>query len=813
MDYTPGSDNIQRHMNRKFMNLYRKEIFILIFAVFFTVAITLTSCGSKTEETVDRSPTEVVTIYFACPEQDLDKFKRLAEIFHEQNPFIYVEVVSLDDVRNGTTNEDIDRLVMSRVDTAYYWLTYEGAVDGSFLDLKPFIDADNNFDVDDFFPDTLTTFEHQGGIWALPSEAFVSYLLYNRDLFDEAGATYPEIGWSHEDFLSTAVKIANYYEAGTHFGYTDGARGAFISFFTDRRANDNISLLSPPIADDIRWYTDMASAPNVMFSPRSAQQGFDKLYELLEDGRIAMWEGSWLDYKYRQSTGNIGLTLYPTTMGGSHALAFMYGYVISSGSEYPQESWQWLQFLSHQTLYDGLYTLPTRRSVAEAAGFWEQFNPEDEAFWRFAAENLLVLAPVKPGIRQLHTAIDAILNGTPVEDALAEAENDLAGRMTILSQAGPFIVDTPGMEDGQRSITIHFAVPLDNNPIYPALVTEFHELQEDIQVNLLSSNQVSQADCFAGQEIIDPLEPPAELLNLQLFLARDGLLPLDNFQPALIDSLRSRGDLYGLPLQAKARVIFFNTRLFEKAGVNFPQANWTLDDFLLTAISLTHVQEETKQYGFVPLNGDTSDLRVFLALHGASTVDSTGRPYLDSAPVVNALQWYADLALQSGVAPLLYADDELEATNLLVQTGNVAMWSDFVGLDRHYVWPEETVIGIAPLPEGSVKGTDILTEGLFIASHTSHADACWEWLKFLSDQSELISAMPARLSTLRKPEFIMHARPGEVETYEVMQSYENLLAQPNIVAYYDELVGALYEVYAGGDPATVLQRIQTQMDE
>lgn len=810
-----GTDNLERSMDRKFMNIFRKETLMLICAAFFTVAAVLASCRSKTEETVDRSPTEVVTIYFACPEQDLDKFKRLAEIFHDQNPLVHVEVVSLDDVRDGATNRDIDRLVMSRVDTAYYWLTYEGAVDGSFLDLKPFIDADKNFDVEDFFPNTLTTFEYQGGIWALPSEANVSYLLYNRDLFDEAGVAYPEIGWSREDFLSAALRIANYYEAGTHFGYSDGARGAFISFFADRQSNDNISLLSPSIIEDVRWYTDMASTPNAMFSPRSAQQGFDKLHELLEDGRIAMWEGSWFEYEYRQSIGNIGLTLYPT-MEGSRALAHMYGYVISSGSEYPQESWQWLQFLSHQTLHNNYYLLPSRRSVAEAVGYWEQFEPEDEDFWRFAAENLLILSSVKPGGQQLHMAINAILNGTPVEDALAEAESDLVKRVTILSQAGPFTVDTPGTADRERSITIHFAFPPNSASVYHTLVTEFHELQEDIQVNLLSSNQTGQSDCFVDQKMIDPVEPPAELLNLESLLAMDEDIPLDDFQAALLDGLRSRGDLYGLPLQAQARVVFFNTRLFEEAGVNFPHIDWTIDDFLSTAISLTREEGQTKQYGFIPLNGDTSDLRVFLSLQGASSVDSAGRPHLDSVQMVNALQWYADLALQHGVSPLFPTDDEFEAANTrnaLVHTGNAAMWSDFVGLDRSSIWPGETTIGIVPLPAGAVKGTDFLIDGFFIASNTSQAEACWEWLKFLSDQPELVNAMPARLSTLQKPEFTMQARPGEVEAYQAMQSYENLLAQSNIIAYYDELIQALYEIYSGSNPSTVLQRIQTQVEE
>lgn len=780
--------------------------------IIVTLAI-LTSCKTKEGVAGPISPTGNITIYFACPGQDIERFTKLAEAFHDQNPSIHVEVISLEDVRDGTTNQGIDRLVMSRVDTAYYWLTYEGAVDGSFLDLKPFIDADNNFDKDDFFPATLTTFEQQGGIWGLPSEADISFLLYDRDLFDAADVPYPETSWTREDFLSAALRTTTNNESGTQFGYLDDgiAMAAFISFFTDRNSDDTTSLTAPSLVEEVRWYTDMALKHKVMYSPPRTQEGFDQAYELRQGKQIAMWRGSWFEYEYGKNSRNIGLALYPT-IEGPQALAHMYGYVISSGSQYPQESWQWLNFLSHQTISDGRF-LPSRRSVAEATGYWAQFQSEDVEFLRFAAEHLAAVSPIKPGGQELSTAIFSILSGTPVEEALAVAETNLAERLAILSEQGSFVVDSL---DTQRPITVRFAASPDDSAIYQTLAAEFYELQQDIQVDLLPSSQISQSDCFVDQRKINPLEPPDDLLNLESFLAADGDLHLDDFHSALVEDLRSRGELYGLPLQAQARVIFYPARLFEEAGVHPPPADWTLDDFLSLAISLTDGEEPDKQYGFVPLNGDVSDLRVFLSLQGASTTDSANRPSLDSPQLVNALQWYADLALQYGVAPLFAMagePDAAETRHTLIGDGKVALWSDFVGLDRSSIWPEETAVGIVPLPVGAIKGTDFLTEGFFITLHTSQAEACWKWMNFLSAQPELINAMPARQSILDTPEFAMQARPGEIAAYQAMQSYGNLLAEPHAMSYFDEMIEALYQVYAGSSPASALQRVQLEVEQ
>jgi multiple sugar transport system substrate-binding protein len=62
---------------------------------------------------------------------------------------------------------------------------------GAWLDLQPLIDA-NNYDLSDFDPALVDFYNIEGeGQIGIPFASFPSFVLYNKDLFDEAGLNYP----------------------------------------------------------------------------------------------------------------------------------------------------------------------------------------------------------------------------------------------------------------------------------------------------------------------------------------------------------------------------------------------------------------------------------------------------------------------------------------------------------------------------------------------------------------------------------------------------------------------------------------------
>jgi ABC-type glycerol-3-phosphate transport system substrate-binding protein len=82
--------------------------------------------------------------------------------------------------------------------------------------------------------------------------------------------------------------------------------------------------------------------------------------------------------------------------------------------------------------------------------------------------------------------------------------------------------------------------------------------------------------------------------GLQLFAAKGLAEPLDEYvkrdaselksyfadiHPALVEAMMYQGHLYELPTDFNAGNMFYNTSLFEKAGVGRPADDWTKDDF------------------------------------------------------------------------------------------------------------------------------------------------------------------------------------------------------------------------------------------
>jgi multiple sugar transport system substrate-binding protein len=62
---------------------------------------------------------------------------------------------------------------------------------GAWLDLQPLMDA-NNYDLSDFDPAMVDFYQVQEeGQLGIPFAIFPSFILYNKDLFDEAGLAYP----------------------------------------------------------------------------------------------------------------------------------------------------------------------------------------------------------------------------------------------------------------------------------------------------------------------------------------------------------------------------------------------------------------------------------------------------------------------------------------------------------------------------------------------------------------------------------------------------------------------------------------------
>lgn len=74
------------------------------------------------------------------------------------------------------------------------------------LDLMPFVD-EFNVDLDIFFPNVLEIGMQDSRLLAIPKDFNPLMMFYNKDLFDQAGVSYPETGWTWNDFVDVCLAL------------------------------------------------------------------------------------------------------------------------------------------------------------------------------------------------------------------------------------------------------------------------------------------------------------------------------------------------------------------------------------------------------------------------------------------------------------------------------------------------------------------------------------------------------------------------------------------------------------------------------
>ena len=173
--------------------------------------------------------------------------------------------------------------------------------------------------------------------------------------------------------------------------------------------------------------------------------------------------------------------------------------------------------------------------------------------------------------------------------------------------------DIPGRRDDSLSIAI-----LGTNQDAAArqsLVDAFTARHPDISVRLQAIQGTDWADFFAKiLTMVAAGTPPdvcvvategAQLFAERLaepldeFIKRDAAQVQDYFDdvhPSLIEAFMYKGSFYQMPIDFNAANMYFNTGAMQRAGVSYPAADWTHEDFLTMARQM----RQAAGSGFVP---------------------------------------------------------------------------------------------------------------------------------------------------------------------------------------------------------------------
>jgi multiple sugar transport system substrate-binding protein len=232
-------------------------------------------------------------------------------------------------------------------------------------------------------------------------------------------------------------------------------------------------------------------------------------------------------------------------------------------------------------------------------------------------------------------------------------------------------------DDGPVTLQV-FADP-DEVKAYETLIAAFEKREPDIDVRLVpvDGQDDHQAKLSAGFAAGSP--PDLFLVNYRRFgqfAARDVLEPLGarvnlrGLYPVAVDAFRYDGAVQCAPQNISSPVVYYNTALFERAGVAPPKPGWTWDD--LTAAARRLDRGDVTGIGFEP---SLNRFAPFVWQAGGEVVDNQDKPSrvsLLEGPDRAALRFLTDLQHRHGVT-LSLAEAEAQDPETRFAEGKLAM--------------------------------------------------------------------------------------------------------------------------------------------
>jgi multiple sugar transport system substrate-binding protein len=342
---------------------------------------------------------------------------------------------------------------------------------------------------------------------------------------------------------------------------------------------------------------------------------------------------------------------------------------------------------------------------------------------------------------------------------------------------------------------------------YQAVVDRFHTVQSDIQVEMSGVPRIADFMTRLTTDFAAGAPPDVFMLNyrrMAQFYNRGAIESLDpywqagstlhpaDFYPEALDAFRNAaGELICMPQNVSSQVVYFNQELFDQAGLPYPQADWTWEEFRQTALALTLPDENDDgypdQYG-LGLEPVLIRAAAFIWQNGGDLVDDPANPTrltLNEPAAREAIQFVLDLAQKDGVVPNYSAEAVASHPDRFLAS-NIAMY-----VDSRVFTPtlRETVTfrwDVAPLPRGQQVANVLHSDAYCMASASTVKEAAWTFIEFaLGEEGQAIAAklgrtVPSMRKVAESEAFLDPTQPPASAQVWLDNMEQNMRAMPKL---------------------------------
>jgi len=228
---------------------------------------------------------------------------------------------------------------------------------GRLVELSKYVQRD--FKMSEYNASVFEGNKINGGLYGLPQGIYTLVVVYNKDLFDEAGIPYPKLDWENtwtlKEFQDIARKLTKGSGPTKQFGFYANISpercnifhyGENVDIFSDDHKTCNMD--SPGMISTYSWLVEMIReeiAPSMLQGARDPP-----IAEYFMTNRLAMyvtgqWEMQALSQAFQEDGFRFGVAPVPRGTYGSKTVIFLDDYVIFNGTRNEEEAWKQISFM------------------------------------------------------------------------------------------------------------------------------------------------------------------------------------------------------------------------------------------------------------------------------------------------------------------------------------------------------------------------------------------------------------------------------------------------------------------------------------
>lgn len=346
--------------------------------------------GAKTEE---KTAKLVVTRWVTT--DDGSAVRELVDAFVAENPNVEIEL------QQPAWNNYFDQLNVNiaggNMPDVIGMSTGQGSkyYNDAFENLKPYMDQDPTaVDLDKMIPDLMNSFTVDGVVYGIPMDLASWGLVYNKDIFDEAGEEYPSatepMTW--DEFIELAAKFTKDGQVG--YNDQNDIAGRMLFFTTTYGGN---------------MYDAMIDPKKITIGEPEGREAIEMLARLgevmppvSEWGK--QWEGGLLNGKAAMATDTIsslsqytkagikyGIAPIPEGIPGAKVVGLANSLMMSASSKEKDAAWDFIKFVcgieGQKLVCKNSIGMPIYPELQDSEEFLNQFGGVDVSGFKYMAQH------------------------------------------------------------------------------------------------------------------------------------------------------------------------------------------------------------------------------------------------------------------------------------------------------------------------------------------------------------------------------------------------------------------------------------------